>query len=214
MKVIILENLARRKLHRLKSLFGCFSLMCICPFEILAQSLPSSNEKVEDTLENEPRAFKTSYAGIIMNQNHPWSYGLSTWSKGGQSWGLENRYVFKDTWTLAISGSFKRLQNINNADSSIFIFSQESLRLYRLYHPVYLGFGGRLSSFIPVQKISIPYDRDPNRPVDTGTAICFSAIWAPTPNFIFIVNANRWRSFSTLKQQGVEVSATALMGLR
>lgn len=164
--------------------------------------------------EDEPTAFASSYFGFILNQNQPWSYGTSTWSKGGPSWGVEYRFFYKDTWTLAISGEFKQLKNLEHNDENLFALSQETMRLVRLYHPWYLAAGGKLSNYTPVRQISIPYERDETRALDTGAAISVATIWIVGPRVITMLSANRWRSLSTTKRQGVELTATALITFR
>jgi hypothetical protein len=164
--------------------------------------------------EAEPTAFASSYFGLILNQNQPWSYGTSTWSEGGPAWGAEYRFFYKDVWTLSLSGQFKKLENMEHLDQNIFTFSQETMRLVRLYHPWYLAAGGRLSYYIPVRQISIPYERDQSRAIDTGAAISLATIWIANPRLTTMLSANRWRSLSTTKRQGIELIATALVTLR
>jgi hypothetical protein len=164
--------------------------------------------------EADPTAFASSYFGLILNQNQPWSYGTTTWSKGGPSWGGEYRFFYKDSWTLSLSGEFKKLEDLTHTDKNIFTFSQETMRLVRLYHPWYLAAGGKFSYYIPVRQISIPYERDQSRAIDTGAAISVATIWITGPHLTTMLSANRWRSLSTTKKQGVELMATALVAIR
>ena len=164
--------------------------------------------------ENPPVAFPSSYIGILVNQNHPYSYGKDAYSSGGPSWGAEYRFVYKDTWTLAITGSFKQLDDKSNRDVPIFSLSQETLRLIRLYHPWYFAFGAKLLYFVPVRRIMLPYERDQTRSIDTGAAATIAAVWKASDNTAYLISANRWRSLSTSKKQGIEMVATALFTIR
>ncbi len=158
----------------------------------------------------QPVAFAPIYVGVLINENHPWSFGQRTWSKGGTSFGLEYRYFYKDTWTLAVSGEFKQLSDLDGHDKSLFIGSQESMRLIRLYHPLYLGIGGKLSYISPVVKVSVPYDRDDTRTIDIGMSMTMSAIWITNPRVTTMLTVSRWRSASTTKRQGIEIAASLL----
>jgi hypothetical protein len=165
-------------------------------------------------LENDPIAFSPSYLGLSLNQNRPWSYGESTWSDGGPSWGAEYRFFYKDKWTLSLSGSFKNLKDLEHETSPLFSISQESARLMRIYHPLYIAVGGKLSYLVPVRKISIPYEREQSRSIDTGASIGVSAFYMAKDGFVVQLSASRWRSLTTLKRQGIEIAITALAAIR
>jgi hypothetical protein len=164
--------------------------------------------------ENPPQVFSKSLIGIIFNQNSPWGFGNQTWSEGGPSYGGEYRFFYKDTWTLAISGEFKQLLDTDRNDSSWFSLSQESMRVLRLYHPWYLGFGASLMYLVPIRKVAIPYERDQTRIIDTGASASISSIWILNSQMIGMIHISRWRSLSTTKRQGVEVSGSLLFNIR
>ena len=159
-------------------------------------------------------AFASSYIGLMINQNHPWSYGNRTWSKGGPSFGAEYRFFYKDEWTLAVSGEFKQLLGVDNTNRPLLVGSQESMKLIRLYHPWYLGIGGRLSSISPVRKVTIPYERDDTRAIETGAAICVSSLLIASPRVAIMLTASRWRSLVTPKRQGIELVMSTLIRVR
>ena len=161
-----------------------------------------------------PIAFAPNYIGLIVNQNHPWSYGQRTWAKGGPSFGAEYRFFYKDSWTLAISLGFKKLVDAEGNDKSLLSQSQESMRIIRLYHPLYLGVGGKFSLYSPVRKITLPYERDDTRAIDNGVSLCLSALWLATPRMTMVMTVSRWRSLSTTKRQGLEVSLSSLYRFR
>jgi hypothetical protein len=160
-----------------------------------------------------PVAFKSSYVGLLINQNHPYSFGLQEYSAGGPSWGVEYRFFFKDTWSLAISGSFKQLEASDRSSAPIFSLSQETVRLVRLYHPWYLGIGARLQYFVPVKEIVLPYERDNARAIDNGAAVVTALIWQSSDDTALVVSANRWTSLNTSKRQGIEFSVSGLVAL-
>jgi hypothetical protein len=168
----------------------------------------------EQMSESTPILFPSSYFGILLNQNHPYSYGQSEYTSGGPSWGAEYRFFYKDNWTLAISGSFKQLNDLQLKSSPNFALSQETLRLVRLYHPWYFAAGARLQYFVPVRRIMLPYERDQTRAIDNGAAISMAAIWKSSKNTAMIFGVNRWRSLSTSRKQGVEISASTLFTIQ
>ena len=182
----------------------------------LAQGQPLlSAESTElEVNESPPVAFPSSYIGLLLNQNHPYSYGKSEYSRGGASWGAEYRFFYKDTWTLAITGSFKQLEDVGGGDAPLFALSQETLRLVRLYHPWYFCIGARLLYFIPVRRIMLPYERDQSRAIDTGAALTTAIVWKSSNKSAYLLSVNRWRSLSTNKKQGLEITGTALFTIR
>ena len=184
--------------------------------QALSQNTPPPGNSSSDLVDKEaqPIAFSASYFGLLVDQNHPWSYGTQTWSKGGPSWGTEYRFFYKDNWTLAINGAFKQLVDQSGQDAPIFSISQETMRIFRVYHPWYLAAGARLSYFVPVRKVMLPYEKDQSRAIDTGAAVSIAAIWIASPRTLAMLTANRWRSLSTTKKQGIEITATALFKIR
>jgi hypothetical protein len=176
----------------------------------------TSTSQDQDTAisEYQPIAFGVSYIGISLNKNEPLADGTRTWSTGVASWGGEYRFFYKDQWTLALSTEFKGLKDLSGEDLSLFTASQETMRIVRIYHPFYLTLGGRLSYYVPVKHTAIPYERDPNRPLDTGGALSIGSIWIASPNVLMLLRSNRWMSFSSTKNQGVEFLATALFNIR
>ena len=194
--------------------FTFASCLIASPENKTETGLTNSRIVIEDNPESDPIAFSSSYLGLSLNQNHPVSSGKSTWSRGGSSWGAEYRFFYKDTWTLSISGLFKNLVDLDGDNKSIFSISQETTHLIRVYHPWYLGVGGRLSYYVPVRKISVPYERDQSRSIDTGAAIMVSGIYIVNPRLCGMISANRWRSLSSSYRHGYEFLATALLSIR
>jgi hypothetical protein len=195
--------------------YCCFSV--ISTPKAIAQALPNEIQRTLSDVRNpesEPVAFKSSYVGLLLNQNQPWSDGSNTWSSGGPSWGAEYRFFYKDQWSLSISGSFKQLYNTYQSEASLFVLSQESTRITRLYHPLYVGIGGRLSYIVPVNKIEIPYTRDQSRLIDTGAGFGASVIMITDLGVVITISAHRWRSLSTTKRQGFELSLSGLISFR
>ena len=194
-------------------------LKLACLFSLSTTGISAGTENPDLMLEAvnyefQPQAFSDSYFGLILNQNHPWSYGQSTWAKGGPSFGGEYRFFFKDSWTVAISGEFKQLADAEGNNKALLIGSQESMKLVRLYHPLYLGVGGKLSNYSPVKAISFPYERDDTRAVDNGVSLCLSALWISNPRMAVMLTASRWRSLSTTKRQGLELALSTLVKFR
>ncbi len=165
-------------------------------------------------LEADPVAFSPSYIGFILNQNQPSGFGLETWSAGGPSWGAEYRFFYKDRWSLSVSGSFKQLYGVDRSEASLFALSQESTRITRLYHPIYVGICGRLSYLVPVNKIEVPYTRDQSRLIDTGAGLGLSMLMITEKGFVMALSAHRWRSLSTTKRQGFEMVLSGLVSIR
>jgi hypothetical protein len=176
------------------------------------ESKSSAVRGVLEATENPPLAFRASYAGLLINQ----TYALS--SKSGQftepklSWGAEYRFFYKDQWTLSVTGEFRGQEDIAREEQSTFNISQETMRLIRLYHPWYLG--GRLSYMIPVKKISIPYERDPKRNMDTGGSLSLGSVFIVNERLTIMLSSHRWTSFRTSKNQGISNIFSILMPLR
>ena len=191
---------------------ACFG--SVATAETYADDISAAKLTPSVNLESEPVAFAPSYLGLILEQNLPLSDGFKTWSSGGPSWGGEYRFIYKDRWSLSVSGSFKHLYAIDRSEASLFAVSQESTRITRVYHPFYVGVGGRLSYLVPVRKIEIPYSRAQTRLIDTGAGLGASMMIITKQGFVIAMSAHRWRSLSTTKRQGFELSMSALMSIR
>jgi len=180
---------------------------------------PSINKETATSLqvinsETTPIAFKSSYAGLILNRNYGFDANSARFTSPKTSWGAEYRFFYKDEWTLALTGEFQGRSNSENRSSSTFSLAQETQKIARIYHPLYVSAGGRISYHVPVRKISIPYERDQNREVYTGGAISASAILILNERLILVLNAHRWTSLSTQKENGLSTAITALMMIR
>lgn len=174
----------------------------------------SAETQKPEISETSPVLFPSSYVGILVNQNHPYSFGNNDYSNGGPSWGAEYRFFYKDHWTLAITGSFKQLDDAEKVSVPVFSLSQETLRIFRLYHPWYFATGARLQYFVPVRQIMLPYERDQTRSIDNGAALTVATIWKSSEKTAMIFSVNRWRSLSTSRKQGIEISIAALFTVR
>ena len=172
----------------------------------------SDNEK--PFTESPPIAFNASYFGLLINQNYGLEKGHGKFRGPKTSWGAEYRFFYKDQWTLALSGEFKGQEDESHSVQSTYSISQETQRIVRIYHPWYLSAGGRISYNVPVRRISIPYERDQERSVDTGGDFSIGSILILNDRFLIMISAHRWISFSTQKNQGVHTAFSMLTKIR
>lgn len=167
-----------------------------------------------NNLEIAPVAFRSSYVGGSVNQNFALFENANGFSKPKVSWGLEYRFFYKDEWTLAICGEFKGQPDQDQRERSIFSISQETMKIFRLYHPWYISVGGRISYQIPVKKISIPYERDQDRNLYPGGGVTIATIYKPNDRLLLLISAQRWASLSTQTDQGFTGVISALFPIR
>ena len=180
---------------------------------------PSANKEANAALqvinsEATPIAFRSSYAGLILNRNYGFDANRTRLTSPKTSWGAEYRFFYKDEWTLALTGEFQGRSDVENRYSSTFTLAQETQKIARIYHPWYVSAGGRISYHVPVRKISIPYERDQNREVYTGGALSASVILILNERLILMFNAHRWTSLSSQKENGLGTALTALIMIR
>lgn len=187
------------------------------PMPSVKSGNPSKSAETKNTFEaseSPPLAFRASYAGLLINQTYSLSPKSGQFTEPKLSWGAEYRFFYKDQWTLSVTGEFKGQEDIAQEEQSTFNISQETMRLVRLYHPWYLTLGGRLSYLVPVKKISIPYERDPKRNMDTGGALSIGSVFIVNERLTVMLSTHRWTSFRTSKNQGLSNIFTLLMPLR
>lgn len=177
---------------------------------------PASRLSGDDSnaLELSPIAFKSSYLGVLVNQNFALYDNQKGFAPPKTSWGIEYRFFYKDEWTLAISGEFKGQPDSGKRERSVFSISQETTKIFRLYHPWYIAAGGRISYHIPVKKISIPYERDQDRNLYPGGALSLATIYKPNDRLLLLLGAHRWTSLSTQSEQGFSTVFSALVPIR
>lgn len=154
--------------------------------------------------ESPPLAFRSSYLGLFINQNYSPQREPGAIGAPKTSWGAEYRFFYKDLWTLSVTGSFKGQEDSEGRQRSNFSISQETTGLFRIYHPWYATAGGRISYIVPVRRISIPYERDHERNMDTGGALSFGTLVLVDERLIIMLSGHRWTSFSSRKNQGFE----------
>lgn len=139
-----------------------------------------------------PRSFENVYVGTSLNATYPAGLGQEYYSAGGTSPTLHYRYVMQDRWLLGASAGFKILKDLEGTEAPLFCVEQKTTKLFRIYFPFWLGIGVSGLYVVAVEKISFPYQRNRDIPVQVGAGIHTMLLYRYSSKWMAHVDVNRW----------------------
>ncbi len=145
------------------------------------------------------RAFRRIYLGASYSKSNPVSFSESYYQASIPSSNIQYRHTMGDEWIISLSAGFKPFKDLeeNNPREEVlpfFTFTQDSVRLFRIYHPTWAGAGFRIMQLIGAEKASIPYVRDPKNPPQVGAGMTMGLYHHATDNMMLHIEFSRWRS--------------------
>ena len=158
----------------------------------IKQTLPAPSN-----VQTQYYAFSKSYGGGGLLKTNPTSFTENYYYQGLLSPFAQYRFFMHDEWVVGVSAGFKSLLSRKTADLSMFSVSQEFSRLFRIYHPSWLGIGFKSMYLVGVEKISLPYERDPDQPPQIGVGANLTFFFLANRDTLFQIEVSRWRG--TLK---------------
>jgi hypothetical protein len=165
--------------------------------------------------------FEDAYWGVELTRNFPQSSSKEKLVGGGwQPMGFY-RYRLSTGWLLGAHAGFKDMRlreevvKDTRSTTSMPVLSAgyESLRGWRLYHPVYLFGGGKLQYLLPATETSFPVRRNDLYRPEFGVAGVVMLAVKPTGNWLMTFRADRWRGTATTRLQGSEYAVGILANL-
>lgn len=155
-----------------------------------------------------PRAFENVYVGASLDSVYPISNSQDFYSKGGVSPALQYRYFMKDEWLIGVSGGFKLLQDLSGTDAPLFTIEQKTTKLFRIYYPFWLGFGISGVYIVGVEKVSFPYQRNRDVPVQIGAGVHSMLLYKMDSGLVSHIAINRWGG--TIAKNKINILETSL----
>ncbi|NDE13361.1 hypothetical protein EBZ80_00315 [bacterium] len=194
--------------HLIPEIFtGIFALLflgtCIAPVaRAQRQELGATN------LEN---PFEEAYWGLELTSNSPVDKTSRHLEPGTVQPQVSYRYRLSTGWLLGAHAGFKSLRRKFIADDeprqlSILTFGYESLKGWRIYHPLYFFAGGKLQYLLPAVEATLPVRRDPEYPAEFGAAAVAMLAIKPAGSWLMVARLDRWRGLATTRLQGDETS--------
>ena len=162
-----------------------YFLYLIGLFAGLATPLAYANDEA-------PRAFENVYVGTSLNATYPAGLGQQYYSAGGTNPAFHYRYVMQDQWLLGASAGFKILKDLEGTEAPLFCIEQKTTKLFRIYFPFWLGVGVSGLYIVGVEKISFPYQRNRDIPVQVGAGVHGMLLYRYSSKWVANVEFNRW----------------------
>lgn len=104
-----------------------------------------------------PAFLQKNYYLVKITRSYPNENNRLDLDADDVGYGLGYTFVIRQQYLVSLVAGFHSLRHIPTGDSfSYFTMYNESLRLFRLYHPLYLSFGGRIGYVMPTQSNSLP----------------------------------------------------------
>lgn len=171
-----------------------------------AEALPELPEKSHN-------AFLPIYLGGGVSRVNPTSNSERNFSSGVVGSNVYYRFFMRDTWVVGISGGFKTLIKKSQEEISFFGLAQDSSRLFRIYHPAWLGVGFRTMYLAGAERANLPYERDPRNPPQIGVGLNLSFYYLAARNILIHSEVARWRGTAKNDLHVIEVGLGVSMAV-
>jgi hypothetical protein len=174
-----------------------------------AKNTPNIN-LLSDPLPTHPQlgqtAFERAYLVVGAGKNFPVAESTRYFTSGYPHPAFGYRYTLDDKWILGVSGLFKVLEHKENrTTASLLTIQEESQRLVRIYHPVYLSGGLKILYIVPGHQPRLPLQKDSNFTTEIGAAAVAGLVVPFGDGYLSGCYGERWRGSRSKRLQGVEV---------
>jgi len=167
----------------------------------------------ESSMEN---PFDQAYWGLELASNFPAAKTSQYLSPGHAQPFITYRYCLSTGWMLGAYGGFKGLKRKDGESDlpknlSILSLGYESLKGWRLYHPLYFFAGGKFSYLLPATAANLPLRRDDEfRAEFSGAWVAMLAL-KPAGKWLVTARVDRWRGLATTRLEGLETALGVLV---
>lgn len=108
-----------------------------------------------------PAFLAKNYYLVKVTKSYPSSQHRLALQSKGVGYGLGYTFVVRQQYLVSMIAGFHSLYDLDGEQNfGYFTIYNESLRLFRLYHPLYLTLGGRLGYMIPTESTAIPLEQN------------------------------------------------------
>lgn len=108
-----------------------------------------------------PAFLAKNYYFVKVTGSYPSSSHRLDLESKGVGYGLGYTFVVRQQYLVSMVAGFHSLYDLKGEQNfGYFTIYNESLRLFRLYHPLYLTVGGRLGYMIPTESTAIPLEQN------------------------------------------------------
>lgn len=172
-----------------------------------------SAEFGETSMEN---PFDEAYWGVELASNLPAARTSKYLSPGDAQPFITYRYCLSTGWMLGAHGGFKGLKRKDSESDlpknlSILSLGYESMKGWRLYHPLYFFAGGKFSYLLPASAANLPLRRDAQfRAEFSGAGVAMLAL-KPAGKWLLTARVDRWRGLATTRLEGIETALGVLV---
>ncbi len=118
---------------------------------------------------------------------------------------LGYQYVYDDKWMVGVRFGYTTL--VKRLDRNEFYFlrvSQESLRLVRIYYPLFLAFGGGLIYIEPSQAKVLPPKKQHVYKRETGISLIASLVYIVNKRVLLSLRVEKWRGLDSDDYASIE----------
>jgi len=151
------------------------------------------------------QAFHPIYLGLGVHKANPISIAENEYKRGGIGSKLSYRFFLHDEWAVGLSGGFKTLTKDSDLKETFLTLSQETQRLFRIYHPFWLGLGTQIMYIAGVENSGFPIERDPTQPPQVGVGAGISLFYIMNSSLLTHGDVSRWRGTASNRLHVLEV---------
>lgn len=154
-----------------------------------------------------PTFLKKNYYLIRASKSYPILDNPQNIMEGNISYFAGYSYTIDQNFVVTISLGFNSFkQKISKEEFSYFKLSNESVKLFRLYHPLYFLAGGRLNYLIPSLNSSFPIKENKSLANEVGAGIVTGLLFVYSKEVLVESKIALWRGTNTSNHKGLEFS--------
>ena len=114
-------------------------------------------------------------------------------------------YRYNYNWDLEVRAGLLRYETLESGTTELSILNLgfSSVRLFRLYHPVYLGAGAGVAYYYPSQRRTPPFQRHDEIGFESGAQIRGKILYLREDGNVWTLYLERWRSTRSYRLHGV-----------
>jgi hypothetical protein len=158
---------------------------------------------------SEDYAFSPFYLGGSYSKLNPASVSQKRYTFGEGSAQIQYHFFMRDTWAMSLTAGFKSFQRFDDIEDAYFVGTIDSQKIFRLYHPLWLGAGFKSMYIVGVERAQLPYTKSQDRSVDIGAGFIGTLFYVANSSLIVHSSVSRWRGTADNQLHAIEFNLGA-----
>jgi hypothetical protein len=165
-------------------------------------------------LATEDEVFQRNYWGLKLNRNDPVLSTRKTYSISDVQPKIGFFHLNEQSWLVGIESGYVVFKDTDHKSESFFSLQQQSLYIYRLDYPLYLGAGTQLTYLLPTLNQTFPPDEEKKRHRQIAAGLTASLFFVGPDQSLIRLELCRWRGLRDNELHSVEYGVGIYIAIR